>query len=73
MEKRYFQVGFTYYPHEQLGSDSYYVYGTEKDAKKFTLKKLKEAPDWIRNQVDKDFNSNSRTKVFCSPIEVHEL
>ncbi len=73
MQKQYFKVSYTFYPHEELSSDTYYVHGTEKAAKAFILKKLKEAPDWIRNQVDKDFNSNSRTKVWCSPMEVHEV
>lgn len=70
-KKSFYMVGFTYfYADPTTNSEKYYVYGDEKSAKKLCLKKLKGMESWLKEQVDKDFNSGRRCKVFCHELNV---
>lgn len=72
MKQRYWTVGFNYY-YSELNHHSEVVYGTEERAKAYILAALDKQPDWLKNSVDKSFNSISNTKVFIRPLKVVKL
>ena len=64
MEKKYYKVGYSYYPHESMVSDSKIVHGTHEQAEKYLIEiMIAKLPDWVKNQID-PIGSNSRTAMF---------
>jgi len=74
MKKKYWKVGYSYYPHESLVSNSFIVKGTEQAAKLFIKIELFKEPMWVRNQVSKKFNDKKNHQcLFIDEIEIIEI
>lgn len=68
--KKHWNVGYGY-RYDVYREWSKIVYGTKKQAKAYLLAELDKQPDWLRNNVNHDFNvKNVSEKVFCNALEI---
>lgn len=72
MEKKHYQVGYNYF-YSDSRTVSVHVYGTEEQAKLYIIKHLATEPDWLRRQVNTNFDSTEFTSVFIKPLVIVTL
>ena len=73
-EKKYWRVGFSYYPNEQVDRTEVMVRGTKEEAITYLKEVLIPSyPDWVVNQITMEFDTMSRTGLFIYESKVVEL
>lgn len=72
MEKKHYEVGYRY-DYDGMRTVSVHVYGTEEQAMLYIIKHLSTEPEWLRVQIDTNFDSKKLYGVFIKPVVVVNL